>query len=196
MVRIAHYEICLYGQYEYFGNYQKCIRMINYNGRVLTNFLIIDFGGSTVVDWVISSGHWFHTFFPSLMKLFIVPVECPLMIRSPLDIALDCLFKFEPFGTLFLNVLLFWSFFNAFHTSVILVWAFILFTESMFVFSNKDSVFMWSFNVTLFRNLTNLFWTFWQCLPSSSLAGLCQARVADRHVYGTDTRSNSRERRP
>ena len=98
----------------------------NYRGKVLTNFFINAFGGRMFTFFVISSGHWFQIFLLSLMKLFLTLLEWPTMVNVPFIWDLNVLSSLFIIGTLSLKELLFLSLFNAFHTSVIFVWAFML----------------------------------------------------------------------
>ena len=112
----------------------------HYIGNVLTKKIINFLGRWMQLFLVISSGQWFHTVLLSFMKLFCVNSEWTSMVNVPFIWDLVILSLMFIVGTLALNQLSFLSLFRAFHTSVIFVCAFILFTDNIPVFAKKDSV--------------------------------------------------------
>ena len=105
-------------------------------------------------------GAAFQTLFPSFKKDDWERRDLPLLSWSrPFVVDLKPL----AFGSI-LGTLIFKGVpvrFNAFHISVSLIWAFILFTKSMFTFEIRVSVLILSLILFEFGNLIILFWTNW-----------------------------------
>ena len=122
-----------------------------YRGKVLTNFFISAFAVNMVLLSLIDFGAMFQIFLLSFIKVDFVTSEKPFNLSIPCALALDSLKFVSTGGTIMFKG--HFSMFIAFHASVIFIWAFILFTEVMFIFVIRVSADILSDILLLFRNL-------------------------------------------